>query len=112
MRRVVVTGLGVISPVGNDIDTFWKNIVAGVNGIDLITKFDVTNFSVKIAGQVKDFDPTKYMDPKAARHSALFCQYRCYGKRSQADGDEQYESCQSVQHSRDDFEHGRRYDWH
>ena len=75
MSFVLVTGLGVISPVGNDIDTFWKNIVAGVNGIDLITKFDVTNFSVKIAGQVKDFDPTKYMDPKAARHSALFCQY-------------------------------------
>ena len=75
MRRVVITGLGVISPVGNDIDTFWKNIVAGVNGIGTIQKFDVSAFPVKIAGETKNFDATQYMDPKTARHSALFCQY-------------------------------------
>lgn len=59
-RRVVVTGLGVISPVGNDVETFWKNIVDGVCGIDLITEFPTEGLPVKIGGKIKDFDPEKY----------------------------------------------------
>ncbi|MDO5442336.1 MAG: beta-ketoacyl-ACP synthase II [Bacteroidia bacterium] len=59
-KRVVVTGLGVISPVGNDVDTFWQNLVHGVCGIDVITEFPTDNLPVKIGGKVKDFDPEKY----------------------------------------------------
>ena len=59
-KRVVVTGLGVISPVGNDVDTFWKNLVDGVCGIDVITEFPTENLPVKIGGKVKDFEPEKY----------------------------------------------------
>ena len=77
MRRVVITGMGVVSPIGNDLDTFWKNAVAGVNGIGTITKFDVSgNFPVKIAGEVKGFDAASVgVDPKTARRCALFAQY-------------------------------------
>jgi len=59
-RRVVVTGLGVISPLGNDINMLWKNLVNGVSGVDKITKFDSSDFEVKIAAEVKEFDPGKY----------------------------------------------------
>ena len=59
-RRVVVTGLGIISPVGNDVGTFWKNLVDGVCGIDVITEFPTENLPVKIGGKIKDFDPEKY----------------------------------------------------
>lgn len=59
-RRVAVTGLGIISPVGNDIDTFWKNIVDGVCGIGMITAFPTDDLPVKIAAEVKDFDPKRY----------------------------------------------------
>ena len=55
-RRVVVTGLGIISPIGNDIDTFWENVKKGAVGIGEITKFDTTDFKVKLAAEVKDFD--------------------------------------------------------
>ena len=55
-RRVVVTGLGIISPIGNDIDTFWENVKKGTVGIGEITKFDTTDFKVKLAAEVKDFD--------------------------------------------------------
>ena len=67
-KRVVVTGLGVVSPVGNNVETFWKNIVDGVCGIDFITQFPTDGLSVKIAGEVKDFKPADYgIEPKAAR---------------------------------------------
>ena len=68
-RRVVVTGLGVISPVGNDKETAWSNLIRGVSGIDEITKFDTTPYEHKAAGEVKDFDATQWMDPKAVRRS-------------------------------------------
>jgi 3-oxoacyl-[acyl-carrier-protein] synthase II len=68
-RRVVVTGLGVISPVGNDKDTAWSNLVNGVSGLDTITRFDPSPYEAKLAGEVKDFDPTDWMDAKAARRS-------------------------------------------
>ena len=62
MRRVVVTGVGVVSPVGNDKDTFWNNIKNGVCGIDKVTRFDASEFSCQLAGEVKDFEPTEYID--------------------------------------------------
>ena len=66
-RRVVVTGLGVISPVGNDVQTAWGNLVRGESGLGEITYFDTTPYDAKWAGQVRDFSPTDWMDPKAAR---------------------------------------------
>lgn len=75
MRRVVITGLGVISPVGNDVESFWNALLSGTNGIGVLDRFDSSEFAVKIAAQVKDFDPTRYMDPKAAHRFALFTQY-------------------------------------
>jgi len=68
-RRVVVTGLGVISPVGNDKDTVWANLVNGVSGLREITKFDTTPYAHKAGGEVRDFDPRAWMDPKAVRRS-------------------------------------------
>ena len=68
-RRVVVTGLGVVSPVGNDKDTAWSNLINGVSGIGEITKFDVTPYRHRWAGEVHDFDPAAWMDPKAVRRS-------------------------------------------
>jgi 3-oxoacyl-[acyl-carrier-protein] synthase II len=68
-RRVVVTGLGVISPVGNDKDTAWANLLNGVSGLRELTKFDTTQYTHKAAGEVRDFDATAWMDPKAVRRS-------------------------------------------
>jgi 3-oxoacyl-[acyl-carrier-protein] synthase II len=68
-RRVVVTGLGVISPVGNDKDTAWSNLVNGVSGLKPITYFDTSPYEAKVAGEVHDFDAKEWMDPKAARRS-------------------------------------------
>lgn len=75
MKRVVITGMGVITPLGNDVDTFWDNIKNGVVGIAPITSFDTSDFKVKLAAQVKDFKPSDYMDAKAARRMELFSQY-------------------------------------
>jgi 3-oxoacyl-[acyl-carrier-protein] synthase II len=68
-RRVVVTGLGVISPVGNDKATAWTNLVNGNSGLDQITYFDTSPYEAKVAGEVRDFDAKEWMDPKAARRS-------------------------------------------
>lgn len=68
-RRVVVTGLGVISPVGNDPATAWSNLVNGRSGIGRITRFDVSRYEHQAGGEVHDFDPTHWLDPKAARRS-------------------------------------------
>ncbi len=68
-RRVVVTGLGVISPVGNDVSTAWGNLVHGRSGLREITKFDVSPYEAKAAGEVVDFNATDWMDPKAVRRS-------------------------------------------
>lgn len=73
--RVVVTGLGAITPVGNDVNTFWNNIKDGVCGIDFITHFDATDFKVKLAAEVKNFDPNVYMDRKEAKRMDVFSQY-------------------------------------
>ncbi len=74
-RRVVVTGLGVVSPVGNDKDTAWNNLMRGVSGIGEITKFDVSRYDQKAAGEVKDFVATDWMDAKAARRSEASLHY-------------------------------------
>ena len=74
-RRVVVTGLGCVSPVGNTVDDAWANILAGQSGIDLITKFDASDFSCKIAGEVKDFDLGNYMSAKEARSMDSFIHF-------------------------------------
>jgi 3-oxoacyl-[acyl-carrier-protein] synthase II len=68
-RRVVVTGLGVISPVGNDVQTAWGNLIRGQSGLKEITKFDVSRYEAKAAGEVRDFNATEWMDPKAVRRS-------------------------------------------
>ena len=77
-RRVVVTGLGALSPVGNDVDAFWEAMVNGHSGIGPITHFDTKDHAVKIAGEVKDFDPTLVQDRKQARRSDHFTQYAVY----------------------------------
>ena len=73
--RVVVTGLGAITPVGNDVASFWQGLKDKKVGIAPITYFDTTDYKAKLAGEVKDFDPKKYMDPKAARRMEPFSQY-------------------------------------
>ncbi len=75
MRRVVVTGMGCLSPIGNSVDETWKSLKEGKCGISTITRYDNTNFKVKYAAEVKDFDADKYMDPKAARKMAMFSKF-------------------------------------
>lgn len=74
-RRVVVTGLGAVTPIGNDVETFWQNVKAGKVGIGEITRFDASDYKVKLAAEVKDFAAKDRMDPKAARRMELFSQY-------------------------------------
>lgn len=74
-RRVVVTGLGVISPVGSSVETAWANLIACYNGIGPITYFDTTNYKAKLGAQVKDFDPMNYMDRSEMLRSDRFVQY-------------------------------------
>lgn len=74
-RRIVITGIGIISPLGNTTETTWSNIKAGKSGIDLIKNFDTEKYSVKFAGQIKDFDIKKYINPKDANKMDDFLQY-------------------------------------
>jgi len=74
-RRVVITGLGIVSPVGNDIDSAWDNIVNGRSGIGRITRFDPSAFNAQIAGEVKGFDITEYMSAKEAKQMDVFIHY-------------------------------------
>ncbi len=73
-RRVVVTGLGTVCPVGNDVDTMWENIKNGVCGIDEITHFDTTDFKVKLAGEIKDLNIEDYINKKEAKRLDRFSQ--------------------------------------
>jgi 3-oxoacyl-[acyl-carrier-protein] synthase II len=73
--RVVVTGLGAVTPIGTGKDNFWNNLIAGKSGFNKITRFDTTNFSTKIAAEVKDFDASLYMDKKDARRIVPFIKY-------------------------------------
>ena len=74
-RRVVVTGLGLITPVGNSVETTWAALMSGRNGVDCIKKFDTEKFSVKFAAEIKDFDPLKFIAKKEARKMGAFIHY-------------------------------------
>ncbi|MBD1221790.1 beta-ketoacyl-ACP synthase II [Virgibacillus halodenitrificans] len=74
-KRVVITGLGAITPLGNNVDTMWKNVLAGKSGIDFVTRVNKDDFPAKVAAEVKEFDPTAYMDKKDARKMDPFTQY-------------------------------------
>lgn len=75
MKRVVVTGMGAITPVGNDVKSFWDSLVSGRHGIGPITRFDTEEFKAKLAAEVKGFDPSMYMEKSEIRKSDLFSQY-------------------------------------
>jgi len=75
LKRVVITGIGAITPLGNTLDEFWTNLVDGVSGADTITQFDASKFRTKFACEVKNFDPTVYMDRKEARKIDRFTQF-------------------------------------
>ncbi len=74
-KRVVITGMGAVVPLGLNVDEYWKNLIAGKSGIDKITLFDASDLSCQIAGEVKGFDSLQYIDRKAARHMARFSQF-------------------------------------
>jgi 3-oxoacyl-[acyl-carrier-protein] synthase II len=80
-RRVVVTGMGVVSPLGSDLAEFWKRLTAGESGIGPVTRFDITKYDTRIAGEVKDFRAEDYMERKDARRADLFVQYAIAGTR-------------------------------
>ncbi len=75
MKRVVVTGLGAVTPVGCTVDTFWDSLKSGKSGIDYISKFDTSEYRVKVAAEIKDFDPSLYMEKSDIRRSDKFVQY-------------------------------------
>jgi 3-oxoacyl-[acyl-carrier-protein] synthase II len=75
MRRVVVTGVGVVSPLGTGNRKNWDALVAGKSGVDRITRFDASDFPVQIAGEVKDFNPEEFIDKKEIKKMDLFIQY-------------------------------------
>ncbi len=74
-RRVVITGMGAVTPIGNTVEEFWKGLTEGRNGVDLITLFDTKDHVTKFAAEVKGFDPTAYIDRKEARRMDRFCQF-------------------------------------
>jgi 3-oxoacyl-[acyl-carrier-protein] synthase II len=73
-RRIVVTGIGALTPIGNNVETYWNNLVNGVSGADMITQFDASKFKTRFACEIKDFDPTEFMDRKEARKLDRFAQ--------------------------------------
>ena len=74
-KRVFVTGIGVISPVGNTLEEYWQALATGKSGVDYITSFDTTEFDTKFAAEIKNFDPMDYLDRKEARRMDTFTQY-------------------------------------
>ena len=74
-RRVVVTGIGVVSPIGTGKDAFWAGLMAGQSGVGRITRFDPSGFDTTIAAEVRDFDPTAYMDKKEVRRNDRFVHF-------------------------------------
>ena len=85
-HRVVVTGLGIISPIGNDVPTFWDNLKKGVCGIEKITEFDTSEFPAHVAAKIKDFDPLQYgMDKAFVRKQGMFTQYGVAAARQAMD---------------------------
>ena len=74
-RRVVVTGLGALTPIGNNVSDFWNNLLKGTSGAGPITRFDATHFKTRFACEVKDFDPTEFLDRKEARKLDMYAIY-------------------------------------
>jgi 3-oxoacyl-[acyl-carrier-protein] synthase II len=74
-HRAVITGMGVVSPVGNNLEEFWNNLIEGKSGIGLLTRFDTTNLPTKVAGEVKNFEPTDWISKKESRHMDRFAQF-------------------------------------
>lgn len=74
-HRAVITGMGVVSPVGNHLDEFWNNLIEGKSGIGLLTRFDTTDLPTKVAGEVKNFEPTEWINKKESRHMDRFAQF-------------------------------------
>jgi len=74
-KRVVITGMGAVTPIGNTVEDFWKNAKEGLCGIDYITYFDTENFKVKVAAEVKDFDPANFVEKKEVKRMDKFCHY-------------------------------------
>ena len=75
MRRVVVTGLGALTPIGNNVNDFWQSLINGVSGAGPITKFDASKFKTKFACELKNFDPLNFIEKAEARKYDLFTQY-------------------------------------
>ena len=74
MKRVVITGLGVVTPVGKDVPSMWASLLAGRSGVSRIDRFDAGAFDSQIAAEVKDFDPAQYLNPKAIKRTERFTQ--------------------------------------
>ena len=85
MERVVITGMGAVTPLGNDVPTFWEGLKTGKNGIGPITHFDTTNFKAKLAAEVKDFDPTLYVDKREAKRMDSYCHFAVAAAKQAAD---------------------------
>src|SRR5574337_1141194 len=85
MRRVVVTGLGVVAPNGIGIDAFWMSLINGVSGVDRITRFDARHHDVQIAAEIKGFDPLLYMEKKEIKKMDRFIHYAMAGAIMAAD---------------------------
>lgn len=75
LRRVVVTGMGFVTPIGNDVESVWSSVVEGRSGAGAVTRFDATGYPTRIAAEVRDFDPADHMDRKTARHTSRYCQF-------------------------------------
>ena len=75
MKKIVITGMGAVTPVGIGVDEYWKNIIAGKSGIDTIKSFDPSGLAVQFAGEIKDFDPTEYLPKDLVRKTDPFMQY-------------------------------------
>ena len=80
-RRVVITGIGAITPIGNNAKEFWKGIKEGKCGIDKITHFDITNYKVQLAAEVKGYNPEEHFDRRNAKRMDLFSQYAIVAAR-------------------------------
>src|SRR5688572_28832462 len=98
-RRAAVTGMGAITPIGNDVDSFWSNLVAGVSGVDRISAFDASDAEVQIAAEVKGFEPKDWMDFKQARRMSRFAQIAVAAARQAIDDS----GLQIGDHNRDDI---------
>ena len=85
MTRAVVTGIGCMTPIGQDVGEFWGNLTSGRSGIRRISLFDPSDFDCQIAAEVKDWDPTRYMDAKVARRAARFSQFAIAAARQAVD---------------------------